>query len=68
MNAIRTQICITLISFVLLRMAEGLKEVCQKISSKNLLKIVGNILFNCLKVSDYEKNTKNQISYNLSGF
>ena len=59
-NAIRTQICIALISFVLLRMAEELKEVCQKISSKNLLKIVGNSLFNCLKVRDYgRKKYKN---------
>lgn len=59
-NAIRTQICISLISFVLLRMAEELKDVCQKISSKNLLKIVGNSLFNCLKVRNYgRKKYKN---------
>ena len=41
-------------------MAEELKKVCQKISSKNLLKIVGNSLFNCLKVRDYgRKKYKN---------
>ena len=64
-NAIRTQICISLISFVLLRMAEELKDVCQKISSKNLLKIVGNSLFNCLKVRNYgRKKYKNPNQFN----
>ena len=59
-NAIRTQICIALISFVLLRMAEELKEVCREITSKNLLKIIGNSLFNCLKLRDYgRKRYKN---------
>ena len=59
-NAIRTQICIALISFVLLRMAEELKEVCSEITSKNLLKIIGNSLFNCLKLRDYgRKRYKN---------
>ena len=52
-NAIRTQICIALISFILLRMAEELREVCQEITAKNLLKIIGNSLFNCLKLRDY---------------
>lgn len=59
-NAIRTQICVALISFILLRMAEELKEVCQEITSKNLLKIIGNSLFNCLKLRDYgRKRYKN---------
>ncbi len=59
-NAIRTQICIALISFVLLRMAEELKEICKEITSKNLLKIIGNSLFNCLKLRDYgRKRYKN---------
>lgn len=59
-NAIKTQICIALISFVLLRMTEELKEVCKEITSKNLLKIVGNSLFNCLKLRDYgRKRYKN---------
>lgn len=52
-NAIKTQICIALISFVLLRMAEELKTICTEISTKNLLKIIGNSLFNCLKVRKY---------------
>ena len=59
-NAIKTQICIALISFILLRMTEELKEVCREITSKNLLKIIGNSLFNCLKLRDYgRKRYKN---------
>ena len=54
-NAIKTQICIAMIVFVLLRAAEELKEICMNISYKNLLKIVGNSLFNCLKLRDYGK-------------
>lgn len=59
-NAIRTQICIAMISFVLLRLADELKEICKEISSKNLLKIIGNSLFNCLKLRNYgRKRYKN---------
>lgn len=55
-NAIRTQICIAMISFVLQRMAEELKLICKNITGKNLRKIIGNSLFNCLKVRKYGKN------------
>ena len=59
-NAIRTQICIAMISFVLLRIAEELKTICSEISTKNLLKIIGNSLFNCLKLRNYgRKRYKN---------
>ena len=59
-NAIKTQICIAMISFVLLRMAEELKNVCSDISIKNLLKIIGNSLFNCLRIREYgRKHYKN---------
>lgn len=59
-NAIKTQICIAMISFVLLRMAEELKTVCNEISIKNLLKIIGNSLFNCLRIRNYgRKHYKN---------
>ena len=51
-NAIRTQICIAMISFVLQRMAEELKIICNEITGKNLRKIIGNSLFNCLKLRD----------------
>ena len=52
-NAIRTQICIAMISFVLQKMAEELKMICSKITGKNLRKIIGNSLFNSLKLRDY---------------
>lgn len=59
-NAIRTQICIAMISFVLQRMAEELKMICSEITGKNLRKIIGNSLFNCLKLRDYgRKQYKN---------
>ena len=59
-NAIRTQICIAMISFVLQRMAEELKMICSEITGKNLRKIIGNSLFNCLKLRDYgRKRYKN---------
>ena len=59
-NAIRTQICIAMISFVLQRMAEELKIICNEITGKNLRKIIGNSLFNCLKLRDYgRKRYKN---------
>ena len=34
-NAVKTQICIAMIAFVLLKIAEELKAVCSKISAKN---------------------------------
>jgi len=59
-NAIKTQICIAMISFVLLRMAEDLRMVCKSITLKNLLKIIGNSLFCCLKIHSYgRKQYKN---------
>ncbi len=59
-NAIRTQICIAMISFVLQRMVEELELVCKEISGKNLRKIIGNSLFNCLKIRNYgRKRYKN---------
>jgi putative transposase len=51
-NAIKTQICIAMISFILLKMTKELKEICKEIPTKILLKIIGNNLFNCLKLRD----------------
>lgn len=68
-NAIKTQICIALISFVLLRMIEELKEICLDIPTKNLLKIIGNSLFNCLKLRDYSRKRQknpNQLQFQFS--
>ena len=52
-NAVKTQICIALISFVLLYLYKELKEICSEISTKNLLKIIGNNMFYTLKVRKY---------------
>jgi putative transposase len=51
-NAIKTQICIAMISFVLLRLANELKGMCEQIPTKILLKIIGNNLFKRLKLID----------------
>ena len=48
-NAVKTQICIALISFVLLHLRNELMEICSEISKKNLLKIIGNNMFYTLK-------------------
>lgn len=59
-NAIKTQICIAMISFVLLRLMKELKELCKEIPTKIMLKIVGNNLFNCLRIRKYgRKRYKN---------
>lgn len=59
-NAVKTQICIALISFVLLHLMNELKEICSEISTKNLLKIIGNNMFYTLKPIDYgRKRYKN---------
>ena len=48
-NAVKTQICIALISFVLLHLRNELMDICSEISTKNLLKIIGNNMFYTLK-------------------
>lgn len=59
-NAIKTQICIAMITFVLLRLTEELKEICVNIPLRMLEKIVGNNLFNCVKIRKYgRKKWKN---------
>lgn len=51
-NAIKTQICIAMISFVLLKFSEELKEICNKLPTKTILKLIGNNLFKCLKLRE----------------
>lgn len=65
-NAIKTQICIAMIVFVLLRLMEELKEICREIPTKIMLKIVGNNLFNCLRVRKYGRRKRinpNQLQF-----
>ena len=52
-NAVKTQICIALISFVLIHLMRELKQICSEISTKNLLKIIGNNMFYTLKPRKY---------------
>jgi putative transposase len=47
-NAIKTQICIAMIGFVLIRLMEKLKEFCKKVSIKTLITIAKNGLFSRL--------------------
>lgn len=44
-----------MISFVLLKLANELKEICNNIPIKILLKIIGNNLFNCLKLRNRDR-------------
>lgn len=51
-NAIKIQICIAMISFVLLKFSEELKEICKNLPTKTILKLIGNNLFKCLKLRE----------------
>ena len=67
-NAIKTQICIAMISFVLLRLSQMVVEFCKKMSLKTLITIAKNGLFSRLTVRDnvqkYQKNP-NQLQFCL---
>jgi putative transposase len=67
-NAIKTQICIALISFVLMRLAQIMKEICKNMSLKTLITIAKNSLFSRLTVKErsrkYKKNP-NQLQFKL---
>lgn len=59
-NAIKTQICIAMISFVLLRLSQIINNFCKNISLKTLITIVKNGLFSRLTVqSEAKKHQKN---------
>jgi hypothetical protein len=56
-NAVKTQICIALISYVLIHLMNNkAKEIFKGISMKTLLKILANNLFRKLKSILYDKN------------
>lgn len=54
-NAIKTQICIAMISFVLLRLAQIMSDFCKNISLKTLITIAKNGLFSRLTVQNQDK-------------
>jgi putative transposase len=67
-NAIKTQICIAMISFVLLRLAQMINDFCKNIPLKTLITIAKNGLFSRLTVQKeakkYPKN-HNQLQFCL---
>jgi len=67
-NAIKTQICIAMIGFVLIRLMENLKEFCKKVSPKTLITIAKNGLFSRLstrKPPDISSNSFLQLHFSL---
>ena len=54
-NAIKTQICIAIIAFVLLRLMKKLQAFCKDIPLKTIITIAKNSLFTKLSVKKYSK-------------
>ena len=68
-NAIRTQICIAMIAFVLLKLLTILQKFCKNISLKTMITIVKNGLFTKLSLkppNNKQSNAFNQLHFNLS--
>ena len=65
-NAIKTQICIAIIAFILLRLAQIMSDFCKNMSLKTLITIAKNGLFSRLTVKEetrkYQKNP-NQLQF-----
>lgn len=65
-NAIKTQICIAMISFVLLRLSQIVSDFCKNMPIKTLITIAKNGLFSRLtvqnKAKNYQKNP-NQLQF-----
>ena len=67
-NAIKTQICIAIIAFVLLRLMKKLQAFCKDIPLKTIITIAKNGLFTKLLVKKYSKKNSNafkQLHFNL---
>ena len=58
-NAIKTQICIAIIAFVLLRLMKKLQAFCKDIPLKTIITIAKNGLFTKLSVKKYSKKNSN---------
>ena len=56
-NAIKTQICIAIIAFVLLRLMKKLQAFCKDIPLKTIITIAKNGLFTKLSVKNIQKRT-----------
>lgn len=67
-NAIKTQICIAMISFVLLRLAQLVNDFCKNMPLKTLITIAKNGLFSRLTVRDSAKKCQknpNQLQFSF---
>lgn len=67
-NAIKTQICIAIIAFVLIRLMQNLQEFCKKVSLKTLITIAKNGLFTKLSTkppSQRHSKPFKQLHFNL---
>lgn len=70
-NAIKTQICIAMIGFILIRLMENLKEFCKKVSPKTLITIAKNGLFSRLSMKKPPPRSSccfKQLCFNLFEF
>ena len=67
-NAVKTQICIAIIAFVLIRLMQNLKEFCKKVPLKTLITIAKNGLFTKLSTrppSRKHSESFKQLHFNL---
>lgn len=67
-NAVKTQICIAIIAFVLIRLMQNLKEFCKKVPLKTLITIAKNGLFTKLSTRPPKKKHSEafkQLHFNL---
>ena len=67
-NAVKTQICIAIIAFVLIRLMQNLKEFCKKVPLKTLITIAKNGLFTKLSTklpSKKHSESFKQLHFNL---
>lgn len=68
-NAIKTQICIAMIAFVLIKLLTIMQEICKNISLKTMITIVKNGLFTKLSTkppNNKHSNAFKQLHFNLS--
>ena len=67
-NAVKTQICIAIIAFVLIRLMQNLQEFCKKVPLKTLITIIKNGLFTKLSTkppADKHSECFKQLSFDL---
>ena len=67
-NAVKTQICIAIIAFVLIRLMQKLQEFCKDVSLKTLITIAKNGLFTKLSIKPQKKKhseSYKQLHFNL---